>query len=263
MEDLHTRAFVLRTRAYAESDVIATLLTSDHGKLTAIARGARRSKKRFAGPALEPFQELAVRFARRPHSDLGFLHECRVARSHHGIVSDLRAYAWGSYLAELTEAAAPAHDPCPDLYQLFRDAVAELASGRSVDRRAHAYVIGLLDWAGWGPSFDVCCRCRQPLDATVRPIVDPRGSGLACARHEAEESGYDSQDPGYRPSRRVVEPALLDYLRALRSEAVDVADHPTVAIAETTGAATALLHRLVDLHIQRPLRSREFLATVS
>jgi len=256
VEDLVTSAFVLRTRPYGESDLIVVLLTAEYGKVAAIARGARRSKKRFAGPALEPFQELSIRFARRPHSALGFLHECRILHSHHAISGDLSAFAWGSYLSELTEVVAPEHDPCAELYRLFRDAVARIARGSPVEQHAHAYVLALLDWAGWGPDLDACSRCRCVLDADVRPIVDPRGSGLACARHEAESAGYEPDDPAYQPTRRVVEQPLLDYVRTLRT--------PTTAAPpeDVTAAATALLHRLVDLHIQRPLRSREFLATL-
>jgi recombinational DNA repair protein (RecF pathway) len=134
--------------------------------------------------------------------------------------------------------------------------VARLAIGGPIELHAHAYVLGLLDWAGWGPDLDACSRCRCTLNAEVRPIVDPRGSGLACARHEAESAGYDAQDPAYKPSRRVVEQPLLDYVRALRAQAIGAASE------DVTTAATALLHRLVDLHIQRPLRSREFLATL-
>jgi len=293
VEDIQTEAFVLRTRAYGESDVIAVLLTADHGKLAGIARGARRSKKRFAGPALEPFQQLTVRFARRPHADLAFLHECRIVRSHHGIAADLPTFAWASYLCELSEVMTPERDPCPELFAAFESTIALLAAsvseptGARPDVIAHRFIIGLLDWAGWGPDFDVCGRCSADMEPALRPIVDPRGSGLMCARHEAESAGHDPDDPAYQPSRRVVDTHLLQYVRALRgdrgepsgtdaatsdggdegSEGVDadavreVADVPE--LDELGATATALLHRLVDLHVGRALRSRRFLAEVT
>jgi DNA repair protein RecO (recombination protein O) len=259
VEDVRTEAFVLRTRAYGESDVIAVLLTADHGKLSGIARGARRSKKRFAGPALEPFQRLMVRFARRPHADLAFLHECRIVRSHHAMAADLPAFAWASYLSELTEVMTPERDPCPELYGMFERTIAALAARacepqeHSAELIAHRFIVGLLDWAGWAPDFEVCGICAAPITADLRPIVDPRGSGLMCARHEAESLGHDPDDRGFQPSRRVVDGALLEYIRGLR--VTDASE----ANAELAAAATALLHRLIDLHIERPLRSRRFL----
>jgi DNA repair protein RecO (recombination protein O) len=258
VEEIRTRAFVLRTRSYGESDVIAVLLSAEHGKLSGIARGARRSRRRFAGPALEPFQELDVRLGRRPHSDLAFLHECSVVTSHHALASDIDAYAWASYLCELTEVMTPERDACPELYRLFRDLLDRLTGGAPAAAASHRYVLALLDWAGWGPDFSRCSMCDRTLYAASRPIVDPRGSGLMCVTHEAEARGADPEDPEFEPSRRVVDDELLTYVRGLRAEA---------AGAETTHevpvAATALLHRLVDLHLHRPLKSRAFLATIT
>ncbi len=260
MEDIRTRAFVLRTRAYGESDVIAVLLSADHGKLSGIARGARRSKRRFAGPALEPFQELEVRLARRPHSDLAFLHECRVLTSHHTVATDIEAYAWASYLCELTEVMTPERQACSDLYQVFRGLLERLASGAPVANTAHRYVMALLDWAGWGPDFSRCSMCDETLEADNRPIVDPRGSGLMCARHEAEAAGADPDDPDFAPSRRVVDAELLEYVCCLRAP---VEASTSGARTEPPPAATALLHRLVDVHLHRPLKSRAFLASIT
>ena len=49
-----TEAIVLRCLDYGESDRIVTFYTRDYGKLRGIAKGARRSRKRFAN-ALELF----------------------------------------------------------------------------------------------------------------------------------------------------------------------------------------------------------------
>ena len=117
------------------------------------------------------------------------------------------------------------------------------ARGPSVELTAHRFIIGLLDWAGWGPDFEVCGRCAAPITAERRPIVEPRGSGLMCARHEAESVGHDPDDHGYRPSRRVVDGELLEYVRGLRAGRDE---EPSTKLA---AAATALVHRLVDLHI--------------
>ena len=257
MEDVQTRAFVLRKRAYGESDLIVVALTSEFGKLAGIARGARRSKQRFPGSALEPFQEVVLRLARRPHSDLAFLHECRVTTSYRRIADDLESFAWASYLCELTEVMTPERDPCPDLYELFKSTLAAMASGGSPAPAAHHFVLGLLDRAGWGPDFGRCGICQEAIDESRRPILDPRGSGVVCGDHEAEGLGIDPNDPDFRPSRRVIDAELLDYVGRVRREAP-----PSVDAALST-TATALLHRLVDLHLHRPLKSRQFLAEIA
>lgn len=256
MEDISTHAFVLRTRAYGESDLIAVLLTRDYGKVSGIARGARRSRRRFAGPALQPFQEVELRFARRPHSELAFLHECRILTSHHRIADDLACFAWASYVCELTERMTPERDPCVELYALFRATVAAFASCSAAEPIAHHFILGLLDQAGWGPDFERCGVCRREMSGALKPILDSRGSGVICARHEAERAGHDPNDGDYRPSRRIITQPLLDYVRAARQ------GPSAYTVPEVASDATALLDRLLDLHLGRPLQSRRFLADV-
>jgi DNA repair protein RecO (recombination protein O) len=256
VEDISSHAFVLRTRPFGESDLIAVLLTRDHGKVSGIARGARRSRKRFAGPALQPCQELELRFARRPHSELAFLHECSILASHHHIADDLACFAWASYVCELTERMTAERDPCADLYDLFRATVEAFSKREAAEPVAHHFILGLLDHAGWGPDFERCGICSSEISGTLKPILDARGSGVICSRHEAERFGHDADDPAYRPSRRIITQPLLDYVRAARRGA-SIED-----AGEVAGDATALLDRLVDMHLGRPLQSRRFLAEI-
>ena len=51
---LRTEAIVLRSIRYGEADRILHLYTPDRGRLSAIAKGARRARSRF-GARLEPF----------------------------------------------------------------------------------------------------------------------------------------------------------------------------------------------------------------
>jgi DNA repair protein RecO (recombination protein O) len=255
-EEVTTRAFVLRGRNFGESDRIVVLLSEDLGKISAIAKGARRSVKRFAGGALEPFQELIVRLDRKPQFSLAFLHESRVLGSNQALAADLDAYAWASYLTELTEVMTADRDPCPDLFALYKDVVSRLGR-ETAEPLAHHYVLGLLDRSGWAPDFGVCGICAEPVTDRSRPILDARGSGVVCARHEAEAAGLDADDETFRPSRRVIDPALMAYVRGATREVPETAE-PSVG-----RLATALLERLVDLHLGSPLRSRAFLKTIA
>lgn len=252
MEELTTNAFVLRTRNYGESDRIVVLLTEALGKVSAIAKGARRSHRRFAGGALEPFGEIAVRLAPKAYGSLGFLHESRVLSSNIKVASDLDAYAWASYLTELTELMTAEHDPARDLYVFYRNVIARLGSGPA-EPVAHHYVLGLLERSGWAPDLETCGICAEPVGEYSRPILDARGSGVVCSRHEAEARGIDPEDETFRPSRRVIDNELLSYVRRA---ALEIPDPAARALSDL---ATALLERLVDLHLGRNLRSRPFL----
>ena len=51
METFDTPAVIVRAVDYGEADRVVTLLTRARGKVSAIARGARKSRRRFAGGA--------------------------------------------------------------------------------------------------------------------------------------------------------------------------------------------------------------------
>lgn len=67
---------VLRTAKLGEADRILTLLTRDHGKVRAVAKGVRRTKSRFGG-RLEPFMRVALLIAEGRSLDVV---SCRIDR---------------------------------------------------------------------------------------------------------------------------------------------------------------------------------------
>src|SRR5207244_2898562 len=83
---------------YGESDRIVTFLTRDHGRLKGIARGAKRSRKRF-GAALELFCKVEVQFVERAGADLARLESCDLVEAYAGIRGDLDALAAATYAA--------------------------------------------------------------------------------------------------------------------------------------------------------------------
>ena len=69
-----TRALLLRRVDYAESDLVLSLFTVELGRISALARGARKSRRRFGG-VLEPMHTLEVTLDERPSSELYILRE--------------------------------------------------------------------------------------------------------------------------------------------------------------------------------------------
>src|SRR5262249_33274729 len=86
--EIASRAYVLRTRPYGELDLIATLLTETHGKVTGIAKAAKHSRRRFGG-TLEPFVHVRAVFRQRPHGDLVFFVRCELLQALRTFVADI------------------------------------------------------------------------------------------------------------------------------------------------------------------------------
>ena len=109
---------VLRTMDFRESDKIVSLLTPEHGRLDAIARGARKSHKRFGGH-LELFSKVEVVADIRAGKDLHVLKQAKQLAAIPSLKDDLLKFAIASYGAEVMLRTAVPGDADAHAYQVF------------------------------------------------------------------------------------------------------------------------------------------------
>ena len=113
-------AVVLQAFAYGETSKVLRLLTRTHGVRSAIAKGARRPKSRFAA-VLEPFAEGTVTLYLKEGRDLQTLGSFELTRSRQGLGGDLFRFGGASLLTELVlRTASEASEPA--LFEQFRRA---------------------------------------------------------------------------------------------------------------------------------------------
>ncbi len=244
-----TPAIVLRTRDYSESDRIVTLLTRDMGKLSGIARGAKASKRRFAGK-LEPFSHVMLYFRRRPLGHLVF-----ITRAEGGDLAPLRLdddlgkIALGSYMLELTDALASEETEAAEAYQILSTALTLLGEAGPNAALRQAFELKILGWAGFGLEFDHCRLCAAPSAATEARLyfIVARG-GVVCARcrTDAPEGGVP------------ISPASAATLTRIGAASLEAASagHPAGADGGNS------LARFIGSIIDRRLRSIEFMDSV-
>jgi DNA repair protein RecO (recombination protein O) len=173
-------AIVLRTVAYGDSDVIAHLLVRGRGRISAFARGARSSRRRFAG-ALEPFQLVEVLLAERAGQELWMLREAAVAEAYAGVREDLHRIAHAGYAAELAHDLSRPGEPADELFALLAEFLHRLAAGAATSARLRALELRALAAAGLSPELSACARCGDSLP-WGRAAFDAPAGGLACAR---------------------------------------------------------------------------------
>ena len=102
MAALTTSALLLRSIDYGESDRVVTLLGRSTGCLGAIARGARKSQRRFGGGlGLCSVGDASLR--ERGGSELLTLERFDVIASFPSLGSDIARMAHAAYIAELLE----------------------------------------------------------------------------------------------------------------------------------------------------------------
>src|SRR5256885_3977537 len=109
---------VLKTTPLRESDLLVTLYTRPSGRVAAVARGARKSQRRFAG-ALQLLVLGRYQLGRRPRGELFGLDGAEVVREWSQLASDVVAVAHASYVAELVGALLPPEAPDPHALELI------------------------------------------------------------------------------------------------------------------------------------------------
>ncbi len=142
-------AVVLRTAKLGEADRIITLLTRDHGKVRAVAKGVRRTKSRF-GARLEPFMRVDLLLGEGRTFDSVRQAESISAYAG-GITGDYATYTAASAMCETAADLLPAeHEPAAAQYRLLIAALGAL-SRHLHDPQAIAlsYILRAMSLAGW------------------------------------------------------------------------------------------------------------------
>ena len=119
-------AFVIHRMPYSESSLLVDLFTEQYGRLTVLAKGARRLKSRNRGILL-PFQPLLVGWAGR--GELPILTSAEMTAPYQELRGqDLYC---GFYLSELLTRLLHRYDPHEHLYSAFETAIETLANAKS------------------------------------------------------------------------------------------------------------------------------------
>jgi DNA repair protein RecO (recombination protein O) len=174
-----TEAIVLRVIDYGESDRIVTFCTADFGKIRGIAKGARRSRKRFLN-ALEPFSCSRLLFSRRGPDSLALIEGCDVLSHFPGIRTDLEKTLAASYLIDLTDQFTPEDKKNEASFCLLHDFLRLLEGSAMTEALLRFFEIRLLRISGYDPVLDRCLSCKTPIrkQATYR-FYSAKG-GLIC-----------------------------------------------------------------------------------
>jgi DNA repair protein RecO (recombination protein O) len=182
MTQLVTDAIVLHAFDYLESSRILRLVTRDGGVRSALARGARKSSKRF-GAALDLFAQGTADLHTKPGRELDTLSAFDIVRVRHSLAGDLARFAGASMIAELTlRFARDVADP--GLFDAVETTLDELAVATN-DRARDAALGGawrILAELGFGPTIDDCAECHAAIAADVSATFSHRAGGTLCDR---------------------------------------------------------------------------------
>ena len=181
---LKTEAVVLRSIRYGEADRILHLYSRTHGRVGAIAKGARKPKSRFGG-RLEPFFRLDLVL----HEGRGELLTVtnaatvdgfpRLRASGTALGSAARACDAVLRLLDSTEPNLPAYNLLCRYLALLDDPESEPVSGLET---ALSFRLKLALAAGFAPELAACAHCG---DAEHLSGFSGAAGGVVCSSCEA------------------------------------------------------------------------------
>ena len=180
-----TKGIVLRETETKEADKILTLLTPERGKISAIARGARRKGCRFAASAQQLVWSEWTLYRK---GEWYYVNEGATVELFAGLRTDLEALALGCYLAELTEAVTAPEIPAGPLVSHLLNGLYALSTlHKPPELVKPAFEMKLLCLAGYEPLADSCAYCGR--SDPEEPLLDVVQGVLRCRGCGAKESG--------------------------------------------------------------------------
>jgi DNA repair protein RecO (recombination protein O) len=156
---LKTDAIVLRSIRYGEADRIVHAYTPRHGRLNAIAKGARRSRSRF-GARLEPFFRIRV-VLHLGRGDLYTVTSADTIAAHPRLREQASSLDAAARACDAVARLFETPEPHPEVFHLLENELALLDGDRMHARPANglAFRLKLLLAAGILPQLGSCAAC--------------------------------------------------------------------------------------------------------
>ena len=225
------RGVVLRTYKLGESDRIIVLMTRDHGKIRAVAKGIRKTKSKI-GARLEPMAHVELLlYAGRELDVVSQVETIDIAPSLH---DNLDRMTQAMAVLEAVDLAAQDRECATELYEMLVGALRTLTANPSPMLLAGFY-LKMLALEGVGPEVSACVGCGSTDDVVA---FDVHRGGVQCA---ACRTGVTIDGPALNLLRDVLGGRLHHALAAVESPA--------------TQTVTSLATRLMEHHLERRLRS--------
>lgn len=223
-------AICLSRRDFSETSLVVVFLCRQAGKVSVLAKGAKRPKSPLAVDLLDVGRALLLI---NPEG-LGLLREFTADRGLPELRRDLRKWQAGLYLAELAGLATKDLAPAEELFDLLKQSLAEVSASGSQGALSLGLIGSarrMLAWAGYDPELQRCVGCGREMGPRDWLFFSASQGGLVC---------------------RDCEPAVVDKIRvehrawyALLGEVSDPV---------STGKAFGLLNIMIGEHMGRSPR---------
>jgi len=243
-------AFLLRTWDVGESDLLVSFVERERGKRRGIAKGAKRSRKRFGG-LRAPMVLVRLEYVERPGQGLVRIEGCTLLRYHASLAEHLGKLLVASCMLETLERVLPEGEGGVGYFPLLQEALDRLDREETTGYHLWIFLLQTFALLGLEPQLSSCIHCRRRLaPAGVFGFSVPLG-GPVCGACIGKGTSTDRVHAG---TLRV----MRQWLRTPYGE-VAQSGVPVRNAVEAAG----LIERFYLHHVARELRSLRVMKDVA
>ncbi len=233
-------AIVLRVTDFSETSCVVTLMTREFGKITALAKGARRRKNPFEA-ALDVLAICRIVFLHKSSNAMDLLTEAKLERRFRTASTDLPRLYSGYYVIELLRTLTEENDPHPELFDLAHRTIVDLddtlLTGDELKLRLLNFEIQTLKFLGHLPMLSKCVGCGRERKTENRVSFGLNAGGLLCQQCRPGQSDVVMVSPrGVRLLSRLVgeEGRNFEFEKDRDGDAMMVRENATEAQGDET-----------------------------
>ena len=204
--------FLLHQRSYGETSIIADVFTQKSGKISFIAKGAKKPKSKFFG-YLVPFQKLKITYSGR--SELKTL--TSIDRD---LASNSNTFSKVSYsllyINELLMKLLPKDAKHQELFFLYDEFLKKIKKNNNLEISLRHFELDLLDMLGYGFDYESEIDSNEPIEAELSYVfVSERGF------RKSNSSSFKGKDI-LSIKKRKLEDVPLKYLKEITTKAIGI-----------------------------------------
>ena len=152
--------FLLHQRSYGETSLIIDVFTKKDGKISLIAKGAKKPKSKFFG-YLVPFHKLSINYSGR--SELKTLTNIDRNLMHSKSTFTKTSYSL-LYINELLIKLLPKNAQQEDLFSLYENLLEDINADKDLELTLRRFELDMLDTMGYGFDYEYDINNNEPID---------------------------------------------------------------------------------------------------
>jgi DNA repair protein RecO (recombination protein O) len=172
-----TEGIVLKSMEYEEADKIVTIYTKDYGKITAIAKGVRKTKSKF-GSSLEILTYSIFLIYKGRNIDI--VSQTEILESFFSTSKEVIKFAFAANCVEIVNKLTEEREINIGLFNLLKEVLHYLRETNDPKLLTLSFKWQTMSILGYRPSLNHCCRCNKSTEDQKEMFFNIREGGLVC-----------------------------------------------------------------------------------